>query len=281
MKNINKEELHILFEGIKKNDKFSFDTLYEKYKSLVYRIAFTVCKSSDISEEVVQNVFLKLWKLSKEKLPNSYEASWLYTVTKNETIDILRKNVNFVDLDSIYNIESDNNDIADIIDIDNYNRIINALKEDEKQILSLKLLYNFTFKEIGALLNIPAATAQWKYYKSIKFLKPAIANLAMFILTFALYLTSKKQSDNETSIQEHNITNSNDSSASLEGISDYITSSSYKEETIASNFSNNIYYPSLLCISSVFLVLTLIFAIFVKKSQQKLKNKTFKHYMKK
>ena len=281
MKNINKEELHILFKGIRNNDKASFDTLYEKYKNLVYGIAFTVCKNNDIAEEVVQNVFLKLWKLSKEKLPYSYEASWLYTVTKNETIDILRKNVNFVDLDSIYNVESDNNYISDIIDIDNYNRIINSLKEDEKQILSLKLLYNFTFKEIGTLLNIPTATAQWKYYKSIKFLKPAIANLAMFVLTFALYLTTKKQSYNETNLQEHSITKSSDSSVSLEGITESANMDYFNQETVSSNSFNDTYRSPLLCISSIFLVLTIIFAIFVKKSQQKLKNKTFKHYMKK
>ena len=279
MKNINKEELHILFEGIKKNDKFSFDTLYEKYKSLVYRIAFTVCKSSDISEEVVQNVFLKLWKLSKEKLPDSYEASWLYTVTKNETIDILRKNVNFADLDSIYNIENDNNDIANVIDIDSYNRRINSLKEDEKQILSLKLLYNFTFKEIGALLNIPSATAQWKYYKSIKFLKPAIANLAIFILTFTLYLKSSKQTNNKTNSKD--FSNINQSKDSLSILNEYSNDYSIGsiEETATTSYNN--YKIALLGISSLFLVLTIIFVVFIKKSQQKLKIKTFKHYMKK
>ncbi|MBO4815418.1 MAG: sigma-70 family RNA polymerase sigma factor [Clostridia bacterium] len=289
MKKIDKDELHILFEGIKSSNKDAFDTFYEKYKSLVFGIAFTVCKSNDIADEVTQNVFFKIWKLSSEKLPTSCEASWLYTITKNETIDFLRKNTSYVDIDSIYNIENSNNDVAGIVDIDSYNRKISFLPEQEKQIISLKLLYNFTFKEIGELLNIPTATAQWKYYKSINSLKLAITSLAMFILTFAIYLKTRFTSNNKITksqaSSESDINKSKDSNSNLPSINmgetaiDSITTDSY---TAASSNKNPINYTNgILCISSVFLILTIIFTIIFKKYQQKLKSKTSKHYMNK
>lgn len=195
MNSINKEELHILFEGIRNNNKSSFDTLYEKYKGLVYGVSFTICKNNDIADEVTQNVFFKIWRLSEDKLPNSCEASWLYSISKNETIDTLRKNKSFIDIDSIYNIENDDNNISDIVDIDSYNRKISSLKEDEKQIVSLKILSDFTFKEIGELLNIPTATAQWKYYKSMNSLKIVLANLAMLVIAFAIFIKSRLSSN--------------------------------------------------------------------------------------
>jgi len=229
MKNIDKQELHILFDGIRNNNKNSFDTLYEKYKGLVYGISFTVCKNNEIAEEVTQNVFFKIWKLPKEKLPMSYEASWLYSISKNETIDVLRKSTSYIDIESIYNIENDNNYISDIVDIDSYNRKISSLKEDEKQIVSLKLLSNFTFKEIGELLGIPTATAQWKYYKSMSSLKLVLADLAMLIIAFAVYIKSKLSSNkNKMNTQDAKSIETNlDESTNTESIDSYIKSRSF------------------------------------------------------
>ena len=289
MKKIDKQELHILFEGIISNNKEAFDTFYEKYKQLVFGIAFTVCKSNDIAEEVTQNVFFKIWRLPQEKLPTSSEASWLYTITKNETIDTLRKNTTYIDIDSIYNIENDNNDAFDIVDIDSYNRRISSLPEQEKQIVSLKLLYNFTFKEIGELLGIPTATAQWKYYKSINSLKLAIANLAMFIVTFALYLKSKftsenKMADTQSLNEIPEISKGTDSAINTPSINMGETASDFLHTNSNTNFIDKIEINSstlIFGLSSIFLILTLIFSIFFIKYQQKLKNKTSKHYMKK
>ena len=291
MKKINKEELHILFEGIKSNNKVAYNSFYEKYKDLVYGISFTICKNNDIADEVTQNVFFKIWKLPENKLPTSYEASWLYTITKNETIDALRKNFNFIDIDSVYNVQDYNSNISDIVDIDSFNSMIGVLKEDEKQIISLKIISEFTFKEIGELLNIPTATAQWKYYKSIKFLKLALANLAMFILTFTLYLKTKISSNKNMNKAESSISNSKNadslessnfnSSTSIDGITLYPNSTTSVESIKANNFPSINSSTVILSISSLFLILTLIFAIFVKTYQQKLKNKTSKDYMKK
>ena len=286
MKKINKEELHSLFEKIKSNDKVAYDIFYEKYKSLVYGISFTICKNHEIADEVTQNVFFKIWKLSEDKFPTSYEASWLYTITKNETIDVLRKSFSYVDIESVYNMQNYNNDIDDVVDLGNFNAMISTLKEEEKQIISLKLISDFTFREIGLLLNLPTATVQWKYYKSIKSLRLVVANLAMFILTFALYIKSKfSQNKNTNKAQSEAPSKSIDSmesshynsSTTIDGVS--VLPDTTASSQTASNYGfSHINSNAWLYISSAFLVLTLIFAIFVKKSQQKIKFKTFKHY---
>lgn len=289
MKKINKEELHSLFEKIKSNDKVAYDTFYEKYKSLVYGISFTICKNHEIADEVTQNVFFKIWKLAEDKYPTSYEASWLYTITKNETIDVLRKSFNYVDIESIYNVQDYNNDINDVVDLDNFNAMISGLKEDEKQIISLKLISDFTFREIGILLNLPTATVQWKYYKSIKALRLVVANLAMFVLTFGLYLrakfvqnrgTNKSQAESPAYESDKSSQSSNYShgaSSVLETIDSKIASDYQSIQGTSKTLSINS-STILICVSSIFLILTLVFAIFVKKHQQKVKSKTFKHY---
>ena len=88
---INKKELHELFQGIKQGSRTAFEVLYKRYKQLVYKIAFSIIKNKENSEDIMQNVFTKIFELPEIKLPENKEASWLYTVTKNETITKLRK----------------------------------------------------------------------------------------------------------------------------------------------------------------------------------------------
>ena len=56
--------------------------MYINYKDLIYFIAYSFLKNKEDSEDIVQNIFLKLQKLDKEKLPKQNEFTWLYTVTK-------------------------------------------------------------------------------------------------------------------------------------------------------------------------------------------------------
>ena len=74
------------------------------------------------------------------------------------------------------------------MDKEYYNRLISGLKEDEKIIVSLKVLSNFTFKKISQVMNIPIGTVQWKYYNAINSLKISIGSLAGAVLAFIIVI---------------------------------------------------------------------------------------------
>ncbi|MFR7545078.1 MAG: RNA polymerase sigma factor [Clostridia bacterium] len=100
---------------------------------MIYGIAFSILKNKEDSEDVVQIVFSKLYVLDKEKLPKEKEATWLYSVTKNEALSILKKKYNNVSLENIYNLEDNNNEIDKLIDRDSYNKLINKLEKKIKK----------------------------------------------------------------------------------------------------------------------------------------------------
>ena len=85
-----KKKLEELFKEIKQGNNQSMQDLYEKYKSLVYGVAFSILKNREDSEDIVQIVFLKIFRLEKEKLPTKNAATWVYSVTKNETLNFLK-----------------------------------------------------------------------------------------------------------------------------------------------------------------------------------------------
>ena len=115
MVKIDERELKELFIELKYNNNIAFEKLYNKYNKLVYGIAFSILKNKQDSEDVVQDIFTKIYNIDKNKLPTKNETSWLYSTTKNEAITVLRKRKNELDLDSIYEIEDQDNEINHLI----------------------------------------------------------------------------------------------------------------------------------------------------------------------
>ena len=149
MEQINKKELSKLFIEIKGNNRVAFERLYSNYHQLVYGIAFSIVKNKQDAEDLVQTVFAKIYTMEKSKLPTKNEASWLYSITKNETINFLKKSRYNISLEDIYEIEDNNDEINRIIDKESYDKRIRGLSNKEKEIISLKVLANLSFDEIG------------------------------------------------------------------------------------------------------------------------------------
>lgn len=292
MKKIDERELRELFIELKSNNKIAFEKLYIKYNKLVYGIAFSILKNKEASEDVVQSVFSKLYEMDKSKMPENKEASWLYTLTKNEAITFLRKKDNNIDLESIYNIEDKDNEINNIIDQVEFNRLIHGLNDKEKQIISLKILANLSFDEIGKLLGESTNTIKWRYYKSINTLKIILSNLGMFIITLAIGIKTlfKKKSSNQEVIHdnktEQNTLNIRDDTTKTEN-QETLTDQTKFNESQNENTNNegtiiqeqtasdptNYYGIGILSISLIFLIITII--IFLKY-QLKLRKKSSK-----
>ena len=214
MAEIDEDELKKFFCEMKLDNKSIFEEFYSKYKKLVYGIAFSILKNKEDSEDITQIVFSKIYSLNTEKLPTKNYASWLYSLTKNETISYLRKKNNNINLDNIYDIKDYNNDIDNVIDEIEFNRLISKLNDTEKQIVTLKIIGGFSFDEIGKFLNLPSGTVKWKYYKSINSLKVLLGNLGMFIITFiigvkTLFNTNRMSNINQEAVLDQEVLNEN------------------------------------------------------------------------
>lgn len=277
---IDEKELDELFKEIKNNNKIAFEKLYSRYNKLVYGIAFSILKNKQDAEDLVQIVFTKIYSIDKNKLPSSNEASWLYSVTKNETINYLKNKKNNIDLESIYELEDNNNEIDKIINQDKYNRIISKLNEKEREIVSLKILSNLSFEEIGKILNVPTGTIKWRYYKSVHTLKLLLSNLGMFIISFittiAVFKNNQKSVPNsviqeDTAVERPSIDENNEvelDKPDIIGDSDLQTQENIVVETPTIN-DNNYVGISFLGISIFFFITTIIFLIIFTKNQLK------------
>lgn len=279
---IKAKELKELFNQIKSNDDTAFEEFYTKYNKLIYKIAFSILKNKSDAEDITQIVFEKIYSMDKENLPTKNETSWIYSVTKNETLNYFKSNRNNINLDDIYEIEDNNQEISKIIDQENYNRLISKLNDNEKEIVSLKIISNFSFEEIGKILNMPTGTVKWRYYKAINTLKLLLSNLTMFIISFISSIYALKSTKKIISpIQEENVIENIVIAADENQKQQYEKSENTQQNSqeeinttiIEETNENEVNYPAigLMGISTVFLMLTIIFSIIFAKYQLKLK----------
>ncbi len=308
MKSINKQELRNIFKGIANKEENEFNKLYEKYNKLIYGVSFSILKNKENSEDITQTVFTKIWNMSTNNLPTSNEASWLYSITKNETLNFLRKQKNTINLEEIYYINNENKELNEIIEKDTFNRIIAKLNEKEQEIVSLKILSELSFKEISQILNIPIGTVQWKYYKSLHTLETLISSISLYIITIILFITQKEvnmkkstsnknenteveapiiKEENNKIQEDKNETQKAELPNARENViqnekqeQESIQTNEIKEETIIEikeeNNNINMYDIGILSFSCIFLVVTIIFTHIFRKHQQNLNKKMSK-----
>lgn len=92
MRKMNSEEITDIFKEIKKDNK-GLEDLYRIYHKKGYGIAFSIVKNKEDAEDIMQIVFAKIQELDKTKLPSAKGMTWLHTLTKNETLNYLKKKV--------------------------------------------------------------------------------------------------------------------------------------------------------------------------------------------
>ncbi len=286
MKNKNDwKELKELFAEIKCNNNIAFEKLYTNYSKLIYKIAYSIVKNRNDAEDIVQIVFEKLYSIDESNLPDNNEASWIYSVTKNEAINYLKKNKNSVDLSSVGEVEDKNDNINEIMNMDSYNRLISKLNDKEKEIVSLKLLSNLSFSEIGKLLKEPTSTIKWRYYKSIHTLKLLLGNLGMSIITFVIgvkVLSNSKIFDESHVIKDNKTQTSKDNSKEesklQESLKDEVKSDTGKmqneqihevTEQLVNIKSINGFEICIFSTSFAFLIFAIFFSIIFTKHQLK------------
>lgn len=288
-----------IFELLKTNRKLGIEELYKNYSKLVYGVIYSILKNTDETEDVLQNVFVKIFKLDNEKLPTKSHLSWLYSVAKNETINYIKKHSKEKNYESLYEITDNDTEIEKVLDKEYFNKLIENLPQKQQEILSLKIVSNLSFKEIANILNMKIPAVQWHYYKSLNTLKLLLGNVITIFVGAFLYIKTKglterneaepEENDSvkekgEVAIDEKNTADNKSIKQSTEPQEEYNRADSYtgKNDTIeitaqatgaAESSTNNIVSLGIIITTIIFVV---TFSIFLIKRQIKLKKKLSK-----
>lgn len=288
-----------IFELLKTNRKLGIEELYKNYSKLVFGVIYSILKNTDETEDVLQNVFIKIFKLDNEKLPTKSHLSWLYSVAKNETINYIKKNSKEKNFENLYEISDNDTEIEKVLDKEYFNNLIKNLPQKQQEILSLKIVSNLSFKEIANILNMKIPAVQWHYYKSLNTIKLLLGNVLTIFVGAFLYiktrgLTERNEAEpeenasvkekDEVAIDEKNTADNKSINQSTELQEEHNRADSYtgKNDTLeitaqatgaAESSTNNIVSLGIIITTIIFVV---TFSIFLIKRQIKLKKKLSK-----
>jgi len=73
-----------VLRSLKDGEVYAFEYLFEKYSKVLFRFSCKILKSQTEAEEVVQQVFLKIWEKRKNIDPQQQFNAYLFTVALND-----------------------------------------------------------------------------------------------------------------------------------------------------------------------------------------------------
>ncbi|MGH9758127.1 MAG: sigma-70 family RNA polymerase sigma factor [Candidatus Acidiferrales bacterium] len=163
---------------LRQGDKGALVRLYDEYSGLVYGVARRVLRNGAAAEDVVQDVFLQLWRK-----PGSFDerrgrlAPWLAVIARHKAVDALRKLKYEEDPEELLQAEAaaGENPAHFSADSDKAKRLMAQLPVEQKQVLELAFLDGLTHVEIAARTGEPLGTIKSRIRLGLLFLRKEMA----------------------------------------------------------------------------------------------------------
>lgn len=156
------------------------DAIYKKYCKCVYNFLYKLTNDIELSEELTQETFYTAIKKINTLNKKESIRTWLYQIAKNKWKDYLKKSKKAnIDLDknTVENLVANYDIEEDMIAKDNiieFYKKIHMLDIDTREIIYLKIIRNFTFKEISQILGKNEEWARTKFYRGKLKLKESL-----------------------------------------------------------------------------------------------------------
>ena len=156
-------------------DVQSFSYLVDKYKDMVFTLAFRILKNRENAEEVAQDSFMKVYQnLGKFKLKSKF-STWLYRIVYNTTISKVRvkqKPTISIENQKFFEIVDEKQKTSKSFDIENnkmiLQRLLNKLDESDRALITLYYLDECKISEISEITGFNRSNIKVKLHRARK-----------------------------------------------------------------------------------------------------------------
>lgn len=183
-----------LIEQFINGDRRAFAELYLIHADSLYGFVLKLTKSPNDAEDIVQDVFLRLWdNRSKIDISKSIK-SYIFQIAYNLFVDQFRKRINSIDFeDFLLTSEAkvlDDNNVEQMLTYDDYclliNKSLNKLTDKQRCIYRMSRDEGFSTSEIGMKLGLSDKTIKNQLSIILRLLR---TELLVLLISF-LYFTS-------------------------------------------------------------------------------------------
>lgn len=159
-----------LMRRVAENDPESVAQLYDRFASLVYRLAFQAMPTRADAEDAVQEIFVRLWRTADRYDPKRAAlVTWVMLISRRHLVDRLRRTkarVKAMSLDDRQSTSEGNEQLqpATGLSLEESERFgelmsrVNKLPDLQKTVVTRAYLGGQTLRQIGEELNTPIGT---------------------------------------------------------------------------------------------------------------------------
>ncbi|MFY9152363.1 MAG: RNA polymerase sigma-70 factor [Prolixibacteraceae bacterium] len=167
----------ILMEGIKRNDYSCYNQLFTRYYSRLCTYVFGIIQNDITSEDVVQELFIRLWTNRHKLEINDSISGYLYRSSKNAALNHLRAEKNrqkSIESFPAQEWHSDDNLIEQVEFSVYLHQCIDQLPERSRDVFLKSRFEGLKQKEISDQLGISVKTIKNQIWKSLQYLKSCL-----------------------------------------------------------------------------------------------------------
>lgn len=160
-----------------RDNEAAFSELYVRYKNKLYYFVFHLLKSKEETNDIVQEIFIRIWESRSFINPDLSFSSFLYTMARNRILNYFRD----IDIDEkvkeiLATQKAKEEEAIDTqIIYTEYQEIlrnaISRLPPKRQKIFNMSRIENMSHKEIAAQLGISVNTVQEHISEALKFIK--------------------------------------------------------------------------------------------------------------
>lgn len=190
--NNDRELIDLLHQG----NEEALSLIYKKYWQMMYLAAYNLVQDKEVCEDIVQDIFVKLWSKRDNLIINTSLKSYLYTSTIYKVYDSFRKNKKLIKVEllddfseKIQTFTPETKLLHDEL-IQHVDSIIEQLPEKCKVVFKLSREQELSNKEIANKLQISQRTVEGHITKALSILRGSIG--IPLSLEFILFLIKMK-----------------------------------------------------------------------------------------
>lgn len=160
---------------VKSGDIERLGLLYERYKKRIFGFFYQMHGNASLSEDLVQNVFMRVLKYKHTYTDTHNFAAWIFQIARNVNFDHFKKNKK--KFQEITSLENSQNLVAkedihqQIVQNENLSTLHIALRQlsiEKREFLILSKLKELKYKEIGEVMGCTEGSARTKVHRALQ-----------------------------------------------------------------------------------------------------------------
>ena len=160
-------ELADLLARVGSGEADAFERFYDATIAMTYGIAVRVVRDPAMAEEVIQEVYVELWRLApRYDRARGSARSWAATIAHRRAVDRVRSEEarrvreEKVDRASIDPYDTVVEEVADRLERSRVTRALDTLSEPQREAVTLAYFGGHTYREVATLLEVPEGTVK-------------------------------------------------------------------------------------------------------------------------